>query len=288
MSPASIINPALVDGAVKALSAQGWEPWVAPHALGQHGTFSGSAAERLSDLRAAITDPSVKAILCSRGGYGAVHLLEHLDQNVAAMSQPKWLIGFSDISALHGLWHRHGMASVHGSMARHLALFPADDAPNTALLSLLREGTLPDLKWSAHELNRPGSATGTVIGGNLAVLSGLVATPYDMLLPDSILFIEDIAEPVYKVERMLHQLRLSGVLPRLRGLIVGQFTDYRPDINHPEGMESMIADMIAPYGYPVTFNAPIGHIPENMPVVEGATATLSVIPANVTLTYSQS
>mgnify|MGYP000677022697 CR=1 FL=1 len=104
VSPASIIDPALVHGAVKALSAQGWEPWVAPHALGQHGTFSGSAAERLSDLRAAITDPGIKAIVCSRGGYGAVHLLEALDRDVADMAEPKWLIGFSDISALHGLW----------------------------------------------------------------------------------------------------------------------------------------------------------------------------------------
>ena len=286
VSPASIIDPALVDGAVAALAAQGWNPWVAPHALGVNGTMSGSRAERLADMRAALSDADTKAIMCARGGYGAVHLLADLDDALASMQEPKWLIGFSDISALHGLWHKHGMASVHGSMARHLALFPADDAPNKALLELLHHGIMPHLQWSTElNYNRPGSATGTLMGGNLAVLSGLIASPYSLLLPDTILFIEDIAESIYKVERMLYQLRLSGVLANLRGLVVGRFTDYRPDPNHPQGMESMIAKMIEPYHYPVAFNAPIGHVPENMPVIEGANVAFDVDTYGASITY---
>lgn len=286
VSPASIIKPELVTKAAAVLAAQGWEPQVAPHALGSSGTMSGTRAERLADMHDAITDPGVKAIICSRGGYGAVHLLQELEPAMKSAGSPKWLIGFSDISALHGLWHRHGMVSVHGSMARHLAMFPADDAPNTALFRLLRHESMPNMEWTGGSpYNRPGTSTGHITGGNLAVLSGLISTPYNLLLPDSILFIEDIAEPVYKVERMLYQLRLSGVLPRLRGLIVGQFTDYRPDANHPHGMESMIADMTADYGYPVAFNAPIGHTDSNMPVLEGAAVTLNVGADKASIVY---
>lgn len=281
LSPASIIDPALVDGAAKAISAQGWEPVVMPHATGRHGTYSGSADDRLADLQAALADRDVRAILCSRGGYGAVHLLDRLD-GIIDRNDPKWLIGFSDISALHALWHRHGIASIHASMARHLALFPADDAPNTALLSLLGDGTVPTLSWAPDSRNRQGSVTGRLAGGNLAVLAGLIGTPYDMLRPGDILFIEDIAEPVYKVERILYQLKLSGVLPRLRGLVTGAFTQYNPDANHCS-MEDMIAEMTAPYGYPVAMNAPIGHIDGNMPVVQSAEMTLTVTGTGASL-----
>ena len=107
------------------------------------------------------------------------------------------------------------------------------------------------------------------------MLADLIATPFDMARKDSILFIEDIAEPIYKIERIMYQLRLSGVLPTLRGLIVGQFTDYKPSKNY-KTMEEMIRDMVAPYNYPVAFNAPIGHVFHNIPVIEGAKVTLKV------------
>ncbi|MDE6491059.1 MAG: LD-carboxypeptidase [Muribaculaceae bacterium] len=282
LSPASIIDPALVDGAAKAISALGWEPIVMPHTTGHHGSYSGSADNRLTDMEAALTDPEVRAILCSRGGYGAVHLLDKLDR-IIDRNDPKWLIGFSDISALHALWHRHGIASVHASMARHLALFPADDAANSAVIGLLRDGTIPSLRWNSDSRNRTGSATGRIKGGNLAVLAGLIGTPYDMLRPGDILFIEDIAEPIYKVERILYQLKLSGVLANLRGLVTGAFTQYTPDANY-RTMEDMIAEMTAPYGYPVAMHAPIGHIDQNMPVVQSAEMTLTVTDSGASLT----
>lgn len=285
LSPASIIDPDLVDGAARAISALGWEPMIMPHTTGRHGTYSGSADDRLTDMEAALTDPGVRAILCSRGGYGAVHLLDRLN-GIIDRNDPKWLIGFSDISALHALWHSHGIASVHASMARHLALFPADDSPNNALSRLLRDGIVPSLHWAPNSRNRQGSVTGRITGGNLAVLAGLIGTPYDMLRPGDILFIEDIAEPVYKVERILYQLKLSGVLPRLRGLVTGAFTQYTPDANY-RSMEDMIADMTAPYGYPVAMNAPIGHIDGNMPVVQSAEMTLTVTDTGVSLTPAQ-
>lgn len=279
LSPASAIDPALVAGAAEALSALGFTPRVMPHSCVRSGSYAATASDRLADLRAALADPSVKAIMCSRGGYGAVHLLGHLRP-----SRPVWLIGFSDISALHALWYHSGIRSVHGSMARHLALFPPADPANRAMLSLLTSGCQPDYEWAApdHAANRPGSVRGTIAGGNLAVLGGLVGTPLSLLLPDTILVIEDIAEPIYKVERILHQLRLADVLPRLRGLVVGRFTDYRPDANH-SSMEEMIADVTAPYGYPVAYGAPFGHFDGNMPFLQGSEVTLTVTPGSASL-----
>jgi muramoyltetrapeptide carboxypeptidase len=277
ISPASIVDPLRIEGACRALKQWGFTPRVMPHAAGHRGTYAGSQAERLDDLRQALADTSVRAILCSRGGYGAVHLLGHVEPQ-----RPVWLIGFSDISALHALWHRCGLRSIHGSMAKHLAEFALDDLPNSSLHAILTTGQQPVYDFAPHRLNRCGTATGELVGGNLAVLADLIGTPYDLLLADKVLFIEDIAEPIYKVERILHQLRLSGTLARLRGLIVGQFTEYQPNANHFD-MEAMISDITAPYAYPIAFNAPIGHIDENLPIIEGATVTLTVTPTTVTL-----
>lgn len=272
VSPAGPIDSALVYGAAEMLRGQGYRVDIGQHALGHNGQYSGTDHERYADLRRAVTDPEVRAILCSRGGYGVVHLLDDI-KDLPWRDDPKWVIGFSDISALHALMHSQGIASIHGSMAKALMLGP-DNEDNAMTLDILR-GERPSLQWPSHRYDRPGLAEGTLLGGNLAVLSGLVDTPYDMLQPDTILFIEDVSEPIYKIERMLYQLRLSGVLPRLRGLIVGQFTDYKPNENYHD-METMIRDMVAPYGYPVAFGAPIGHVDHNVPVIEGAHVTLRV------------
>lgn len=277
LSPASAVDPALIDGAVKALQSRGFNTKVMAHATGRKGTYSASAGERLDDMRSALSDPAVKAILCSRGGYGAVDMLGRL------IPKPVWLIGFSDISALHALWQSQGIMSIHGSMARHLAKFPADDPANQALFQILCHGTQPAYSFTTHPLSRQGSVRGQMIGGNLAVLAGLISTPYDMLKPGRILVIEDIAEPIYKVERILHQLRLNGVLENLSGLLVGQFTEYRGDSNYTD-MERMIADMTAPYGYPVALGAPFGHVDGNLPFVEGAEVTLNVSDSITTIT----
>lgn len=274
VSPASIIDPELVTGAADTLRQLGYEPVVMPHALGCRGSYSGEERERLDDMRMALEDPSVAAILCSRGGYGAVHLLEQLEPVVGR--HVKWLIGFSDISALHALWYARGMASVHGSMAKQLAL-GTDTIATKRLLDILGGGR-PELSWGSTPLavNRPGRATAQLTGGNMAVLDALVGTPYNSLRPGNILFIEDVAEPIYKIERMLYHLKLAGILPSLAGLVVGRFTEYRPDRNYGS-MEAMIADMVAEYDYPVAFNAPVGHVGgENMPLLHGVTSTLIV------------
>lgn len=279
VSPASVINPDYVEGATATLTAAGWNPVVYPNALGHNGSYSGTITQRLDDLSRALTDQSIRAIVCSRGGYGVVHLLDELSRLPLA-DDPKWLIGFSDISALHALMQSKGIASIHASMAKQLAK-GTDDPVNKQLFSILR-GEKPRYAFGFDGRNREGIATGRLVGGNLAVLGGIIGSPYDILQPDTVMFIEDIAEPIYKVERILYQLRLKGTLQRLKGLIVGRFTEYAPDANH-RSMEDMIAAMTAPYGYPIAFDIPVGHIDGNIPLIEGSTVTLTVTPRNVTL-----
>lgn len=277
-SPAGPIAAENVEGAVKVLRAEGWEPVVMPHTLGKNGQYSGTDSERFEDLSLALLDPEIRAVICSRGGYGVVHLMDRLER-LPLGDDPKWVVGFSDISALHAMLQHKGVASIHGSMTSHIKLGPENE-DNASLFSILR-GERPAYTFPSHPYDRRGLATGTLLGGNLAVLAELINTPYDLLRPDTIMFIEDIAEPIYKVERIMYQLRLSGVLKNLRGLIVGQFTDYKPNENY-EDMETMIRDMTAPYKYPIAFGAPIGHVFHNIPVIEGAKVTLKVGPADTT------
>lgn len=274
VSPAGIPVPENVEAAAEILSKEGWKPYISPNALGKHGSYSGSAEARFSDLSDALVNPDVKAILCSRGGYGVVHIMERLAK-LPIQNNPKWIIGFSDISALHALMVSKGLCSIHASMAKHISKGP-DDPDNDVLFRILR-GERPAMSFEAGKNDRPGVADGMLVGGNLAVLADLISTPYDILKPDTILFLEDVAEPVYKIERIMYQLRLNGVLPKLKGLVVGQFTDYKGDLNH-SCMEDMIMDMVAPYDYPVAFNVPIGHVDHNVPVIEGAHVTLKVTP----------
>lgn len=272
-SPAGAINPEKVLEARDVLEARGWNVRIMPHAMGQYGNYSGSAAQRFDDMRNALTDPSVRAVICSRGGYGVVHIMERLDE-IDLLKDPKWIVGFSDISAIHALCTKQGIASIHGSMCSHLAN-GTEDPENMMLFDIL-EGNAPAYTIDAcPRYDRPGVAQGRLVGGNLAVLAHLAGTSFDVFEPGTILFVEDVSEPIYKIERMFYQLRMSGVLPNLAGLVVGQFTEYSPDKSYSV-MEDMIADMVAPYRYPVAFNVPIGHVSNNIPVIENAQVTLKV------------
>lgn len=272
VSAAGIPDKKAVLKAADVLREQGWRVEISPNALGKWGTYSGTPEQRYSDLEDALNDPEVRCIISTRGGYGAVHLLDRLNR-LDLTSDPKWIVGFSDITALHALMANKGIASIHGSMASHIAL-GADDPDNKAFFEILR-GETPRFTFPGTDYDRLGTATGILLGGNLAVLADLINTPYDIAKKDTILFIEDVAEPIYKIERIMYQLKLSGVLPKLKGLIVGQFTDYKPSENY-KTMEDMIRDMVSTYDYPVAFDAPIGHVDHNIPVIEGAKVTLKV------------
>lgn len=266
-SPAGAVRPELFEPAVSDMERRGYNVRVMPHAMGSRGSYSASADDRLDDMVSAILDPQVKAIMCGRGGYGAVHLLHHLEPLVDP-NKPKWLIGFSDITALHSLWQSKGIASVHASMLKAFSTGPAALTDN--LFDIL-EGRGSHYMWHAHPMNRPGCVTADLIGGNLSVLGGLIGTPYAGAMSrgsSRILLIEDVNEPIYKIERILWQLRHAGILPGLSGLIVGDFTGTKSDINYADAY-AMVADMVADYSFPVALNVPVGHITNNHPLLLG-------------------
>lgn len=317
VSPATKVAPCWVEGAVAELERLGYRPEPSPHVSGPaSGSFAASDADRLDDLRRALADPGVKAILCARGGYGCVHLLSDDLQRLVA-DNPKWLVGFSDISALHALWQMAGVESIHCSMAKQLTLFgldpeseegaalPASEIPDAEglehigfttrlMLGLLADEVAPEsatVEAAAAEGSRAGVAEGEMVGGNLAVLNGLAATPWDILTPEylrgKLLFLEDIGEKIYQVERMLTRLRLAGALDAAAGIVFGRFTEYSPDANH-DSMEDMICRRLREWGItkPIATRFPIGHTSYNVPIVEGRRMRLEVTPdATARLTY---
>lgn len=272
ISPAGPISSDKVYGARDVLESLGYKVKIMPHALGKWGNYAATDEERYADFRDAYADPEVRALLCSRGGYGVVHILDQLG-DLDLKSDPKWVIGFSDISALHALMATNGIASIHSSMTAQVMKGPKD-SDNSALFSILR-GEYPAYSFPADIHDRPGIAEGRLLGGNLAVLADLINTRYDIIQPDTILFIEDVSEPIYKIERIMYQLKIAGVLGKLRGLIVGQFTEYKPDDSYND-MYDMISDLVKEYTYPVAYNVPIGHVDHNIPVIENAQVTLKV------------
>ena len=290
ISPASAVKEEYVAGAIKRLKDRGYQPVLMKYALGHEcGSFAASKCDRLMDLFSALEDSDYKAIFCTRGGYGCPQLLLNFYRGIIA-NNPKWIIGFSDVSALLAMWYRADIASIHGPMAKHLATMPEDDYCTRALFNILENGGRFDYTVAPHKYNREGKASGILRGGNLAVLNDLSATPNDILSlsykEDVILFLEDINEPIYKVNRMLWRLINSGTLLRVKGIIFGQFTEYRPDSNYTT-MEDMIHELmdktIIPLWIPIVYNFPVGHTDLNYPLVEGATVELEVTETKVRL-----
>jgi muramoyltetrapeptide carboxypeptidase len=273
ISPAGKIDPEVVARGVETLCRWGHDVEVAPHALTQYGRYAATPDERTSDLREALLDPAVDLIWCARGGYGCMHLMDRIPVELIA-EHPKCIVGYSDITALHALWQRAGVRSLHAPMMKHLGEAP-EHPTSTTLRRWLEGETFSSVTAPAHPCNRTGEAEGRLVGGNLAVLSALHGTPYDFDYRDALLFIEDIGESPYKIDRMIQTLRLSGVFEQLKGLIVGQFTGCDADPLMPEPLAESIRHAVGDR-IPVAFNVPVGHVTENYPLMEGATYHLSV------------
>ena len=245
--------------------------------------FSGSFEERLADLQNQIDDPSINAILCGRGGYGPTHLLDHIDWK-KFKKNPKWIIGFSDITILHTyLLTEIGVASLHGPMANALN---EDNGINRYTLSLKDslEGKPVHYTAKPHAQNTYGKATAPMVGGNLSLLAHAVGTNADVDTRGKILFIEDVGEQLYNVERMLLQLKRAGKLSKLKGLVVGGFTSNK-DTDRPFGknIEQVIYDVVREFKFPICFGFPISHEKENVAIIVGGTYRLDVSVHGTTL-----
>ncbi len=283
VSPSSKIDKMLLKGARKRLESWGLEVVIGKNAGNAHGKFAGTTKQCLSDLQSAMDNKEIKAILCSRGGYGAVHLVAGLDFTQFRQS-PKWLMGFSDITILHNLIQHHGIASIHSLMARHLTMEAADD-PCSLYLKDILFGNLPAYSCPKHKLNREGTARGILRGGNMSVFYGLRGTPFDIPAEGTILFIEDVSERPHCIERMMYNLKLGGVLERLSGLIIGQFTEYEEDKSLGKELYGALADLVKEYDYPVCFNYPVGHVDYNLPLINGSEVELQVGKKTVDLSF---
>ncbi|HNU56867.1 MAG TPA: LD-carboxypeptidase [Flavobacteriales bacterium] len=245
---------------------------------------AGTAQERTEDLQNAIKDPDIRAIWCARGGYGTVHLLEGLD-TAPLKKDPKWIIGFSDITVLHNAMLKLGVASLHAQMPFSVA-GKSDLAKETLRKALFGESYV--VHGPADPAQRNGVCEATLVGGNLSVLYSLRGTPYDLDPAGRILFLEDLDELRYHADRMIQNLKLGGWFAGLAGLVVGGMTDMRdknPDDPFGKEVEAMIAEAVAPFGYPVCFGFPAGHIDDNRALILGQRAKLSVTAHGASLAF---
>jgi muramoyltetrapeptide carboxypeptidase len=245
--------------------------------------FSGTDEQRLNEFQAMLDATEVKAILCGRGGYGVGRIIEQLDFT-QFKKHPKWIIGFSDITVLHAHINRNlKIATLHAPMA---AAFNDGGYKNKYIQSLKHalQGLKANYTCKAHRLNQAGIAKGELIGGNLALLTHLTGTSSDINTKNKILFLEDIGEQHYNVDRMMIQLKRSGKFKHLAGLIIGGFTDMQ-DTQRPFGkkVHDIIKEHIAEYNYPVCFNFPVSHSKENYALKCGAVHELSVNAAQTIL-----
>ena len=278
LSPSGKIESQWVEGLKAMLESYGLVVSVAEHAFCAKGRFAGTDDDRVQDLQKAINDAQVKAIFCSRGGYGLARIIDKIDFS-ALKSAAKWIVGFSDVTALHNVLSRVGVASIHGIMAKHITL-RAEGLDN--LMAMLF-GENVGYEVASHEMNKVGEASGQLIGGNLSVLYGLRGTPFDLDYEGKILFIEDLSERLYHVDRMIQNLRLGGVFKQIKGLVVGQFTDIDEDDSFPGGVYGVISEAVKDCNIPVCFNFPAGHVDNNHPLMMGAQYSLKVTNENTIL-----
>ncbi|MFT4017077.1 MAG: LD-carboxypeptidase [Agriterribacter sp.] len=238
--------------------------------------FSGSDAERLADFQRMLDDDNINAILCGRGGYGTGRIIEEIDFK-KFRKKPKWIIGFSDITILHThIFSNYNTATLHAPMA---AAFADAGVESKAIQSLKAALTGKPAKYSISSsvYNKPGEASGTLIGGNLALLAHVVGSSSDVNTKNKILFIEDTGEYLYNIDRMLYQLKRSGKLKYLAGLVVGGFTDMK-DTQRPFGKNiyDIVSEIIQEYNYPVCFDFPVSHDKENYALKTGVTWNLKI------------
>ena len=278
ISPSSVPDSATVAKGCATLRSWGYVPVVGAHALSSYHGFAGTADERATDLLWALRNPSIKAIICSRGGDGAVQVLQRIPLK-EFRNHPKWIMGFSDVTALHSAEVAAGVMSIHSSMCDGIAMRGERDSVNMILRKLL-QGELPTYQAPAHPLNQQGEATGILVGGNFSVFCGLAGSEYDFLNRADeglILFIEDTDESMTKVDRMLHQLEIRGVLSKLKGIIVGHFSKYKSPENGFADMYEMLHEYLQHYHIPVCYDFPVGHHSgKNYPMVEGCKVNLKV------------
>ncbi|SHG79574.1 S66 peptidase family protein [Pedobacter caeni] len=282
VSPAKKL-PGDINSAISILEQWGLEVIRGENLYAEHHQFAGTDAERTKDLQTFLDDPDIRAIFASRGGYGTIRIIDELDFT-RFKEDPKWVIGFSDITIL--LSHLFAVLdtqSIHGQMPKTF-----DDATPESLESLRKAlfGESLSYEYKSEFKNRTGDAEGILIGGNLTLMVMTEGSESAVDYTDKILFLEDVGEHEYAIDRLMRMLKRSGKLSRLKGLIIGTFNGITPE-DTPFGWspEEIIMEIVKEYNYPVCFNFPVGHIDDNRSLIVGKAAKLSVDQKKVSLKF---
>ncbi len=284
VTPASHIEMDVVQDAVKMLETSGFRVSLGDHVFTRSGPFSGSDDERLHDLQKATDDRQVKAVLCSRGGYGMSRIVDRIDFSVLK-SHPKWYVGYSDITSLH-LWLNSvcGIASLHAEMPLNYSNPECSPLCYETMVRALK-GEAEPVRWTA---GHKGSftLTGPVTGGNISLIYSLNGTAAQPDTEGAILFIEEIGEKFYHLDRMLTAMRMTGMLKNLSALLVGgmeKITEGEHVFN--QTVEEVVMNVAGGYGYPVLFNFPAGHISDNRAIYLGRIASIEQAGNEAVLTW---
>lgn len=284
VAPARKIDMNEIEAAIKVFRRWGIKVELGKNLFAKDRQFAGTDEQRAEDLQSMMDDPEIKAVICARGGYGTIKMMRFLD-SLMLVKNPKWIVGYSDITALHAHLNQNlKVKSIHGIMPFN---FPKDETENNAIKSLKKAlwGFQNQYKIETHEFNREGNSQGELIGGNLSVLYSVAGTKYDIETDGKILVLEDLDEYLYHIDRMMMNLKYSGKLENLKGLIVGAMTNMN-DNQIPFGKTAyeIIRDSVQEYNYPVCYNFPVGHIENNYALILGNQTNMNVDADRVIVT----
>lgn len=277
VSPAKSIEPAQVKAAVRVFQRWGLEPVFGRHLYSKFNQFAGKDEDRAQDIQEFLNDNSIKAIIASRGGYGSNRIIDQLDFT-NFKDHPKWIIGYSDLTVFHSHIHQnYNVETLHATMPLN---FPEnmteDESVSTLRNALFGELVSYDLKET--KIIRKGMAEAPIVGGNLAILVSLIGTPSDIKTNGKILLIEDVGENLYKIDRMMYQLKRAGRLKNLKGLLIGGFTDIEDNkIPFGQTAEEIIFNAVKEYSFPVISNFPVGHQKDNYSMFLGRNVNIDTI-----------
>lgn len=283
ISPAGAVDASQLEKGIEMIKSKGFEPVLGEHLYSRFSNgynYAGTEKERIKDINWALNDKEIGAVWASRGGYGCQHLIQHLKLK-GFTQNPKWYIGYSDNTVIQSYLLKKGFASIHGQTIK-TSSFGVTEESYDLIFDLLK-GKTPKYSLKPNQLNKAGNLEGELVGGNLALIYALLGTPYSFDFKGKILFIEDIGENFYALDRMIMSLELAGVFKKIKGLIVGGMTnmgDEKENKSYEESFDEfayqLISDRISKYKFPVVFGFPNGHIKDNRPLIIGGNVKMKV------------
>ncbi len=282
LSTARKIDPTELEPAIALLKEWGFKVQTAPNLFKEEHQFAGTDNERLEDLQGCIDDPEIKAILCARGGYGTIRILDGVNFS-SLLKAPKWIAGYSDVTALHNQLSRLGIESLHSTMPINFSTNTTEavESLRQALIGEALSYTVP-----THPFNRIGIGRGKITGGNLSMVYSQAGSPTSLETSGNILFLEDLDEYLYHIDRMMYNLKRNGCFTKPAGVIIGGMSDMNDNtIPFGETAEEIIHRHMSEFEYPVCFGFPAGHLADNRTLIFGRNATLNVSEKEVKLTF---